>query len=137
MKVIVELAKKPLVWIALYLLYALIMYILDMQSCIFKLLFGIPCPGCGMTRAFVMLFKFQFSEAFNCNAMFVIVIFAGLVLLFRKKKYINRLYKSKAFWISIMLIVLAYYIIRMIYVYPNEPMDYYYFNLINKVRGKI
>lgn len=38
--------------------------------CFFNALFGIPCPGCGMTRAFVNVIKLDFVGAFEMHAMF-------------------------------------------------------------------
>ena len=44
----------------------LILNLLD-TTCIFLYLFNIPCPGCGMTRAFLSLLKFDFKSAFIYN----------------------------------------------------------------------
>ena len=41
--------------------------------CVFKILTGHPCPGCGMTRAFNELFSFHFIEAYRLNPRIVIV----------------------------------------------------------------
>ena len=43
--------------------------ILDIH-CWIKSLFGIPCPGCGMTRAYVRVLHFDFMGAFQYHAMF-------------------------------------------------------------------
>lgn len=36
-----------------------------MIPCLSKKLFGLDCPGCGMQRAFVMLIKGDFADAFH------------------------------------------------------------------------
>ncbi len=61
--------------------------------CPFKLIFGIPCPLCGMTRAFVSLLKLDFSAAFEYNAMvwslpilYLLFLFDGKIF---KNKYAN------------------------------------------------
>ena len=41
--------------------------------CVFKLITGYECPGCGMTRAFSELFQFHFKEALELNPRIVIV----------------------------------------------------------------
>lgn len=54
------------------LLFALIVLIWTIFKfpCVFIGLFNIPCPGCGMTRAFLQFFQFKFVEAFKLNFMF-------------------------------------------------------------------
>ena len=68
------------------------MYFLKI-SCIFKLIFKIPCPGCGMTRAYISLLHFDFAKAFEYNFMFWSVPILFLLYLFDgklfKKKWIN------------------------------------------------
>lgn len=39
-------------------------------SCVFRELFGIQCPGCGMTRAYISLLKFDVLSAFRYHPMF-------------------------------------------------------------------
>ena len=47
-------------------LYVFLYYHISIP-CFFKFLFSIPCPGCGMTRAFYELFIFHFITAFSFN----------------------------------------------------------------------
>lgn len=46
--------------------------------CPFKAITGIPCPGCGMTRAFLELAEGDFVAAFQLNP-FSIPFFLGLI----------------------------------------------------------
>ncbi len=39
-------------------------------SCFILELTGIPCPGCGMTRALIAALQLRFSEAFAWHGMF-------------------------------------------------------------------
>lgn len=52
------------------------------KLCLFKRAFGMPCPGCGMTRAFIFLGHGSIYEAFKMNPnsffAFLIVIFIWL-----------------------------------------------------------
>lgn len=41
-------------------------------DCPFKMLFGIPCPFCGITTAFVNLFRLDFHAAFAANPLFLL-----------------------------------------------------------------
>jgi hypothetical protein len=42
--------------------------------CLFKNLTGKECYGCGMTRAILSAFHFNFENAFQFNKLFVIVL---------------------------------------------------------------
>ncbi len=39
-------------------------------SCIFQSIFGISCPGCGMTRALLAALHLDFKAAFSLHPMF-------------------------------------------------------------------
>ena len=39
--------------------------------CLFKLLTGIPCPACGLTRSFVFVSQFNFLGAITSNILFL------------------------------------------------------------------
>jgi Protein of unknown function (DUF2752) len=41
--------------------------------CLIRSLFGVPCPGCGMTRAISCIFYGHFKRAFQYNKLIVIV----------------------------------------------------------------
>lgn len=47
--------------------------------CPTKLLFGIPCPGCGITRAFNLLLNGEIKEAFMMNPNIFIVVFLIII----------------------------------------------------------
>lgn len=48
--------------------------------CLVKSALGIPCPGCGLTRASVALLRGEFASAFGTHA-FAPVLLAGLAAL--------------------------------------------------------
>jgi hypothetical protein len=48
--------------------------------CPFQRVFGIPCLGCGMTRAFWEMIHLHFGNAFSDNAL-SFLFFPGIVLL--------------------------------------------------------
>ena len=45
--------------------------------CVFKLLFDIPCPGCGLYRAGVMLSQLDFVNALQMNIMLLPLLLVG------------------------------------------------------------
>ncbi|MBN2221358.1 MAG: DUF2752 domain-containing protein [Vallitaleaceae bacterium] len=106
-------------------------------SCVYKNIFGIPCPGCGMTRSYKALLKLDFQQAFYYHPLFFLVPILFLFILvqfclLKKKGKANR-------WIEWILYImvglfLVVYVYRMILFFPHTaPMDFYHEGLIPKV----
>lgn len=81
--------KKLLLIVSLTFLYLLIVYLLHINNitCLYKYFFDIPCPGCGMTRAYLYLLRLDFSSAFSCHPMFWSVPVLYLYILFDGKLF--------------------------------------------------
>jgi len=47
--------------------------------CIFRLIFGIPCPACGLTRAFILISQLRFVDAMRMNILSVPLFLGGIV----------------------------------------------------------
>ena len=64
----------------------IVMHYLDI-TCVFLKIFGILCPGCGMTRAFLSLLKLDFYNAvkYNIVVFFMPYVFMYLLFDFRHK----------------------------------------------------
>jgi len=52
--------------------------------CLYRNIFGIECPGCGITRAVLSLIHLKFSEALTYNKL-VVIVFPVLVYIFLKQ----------------------------------------------------
>lgn len=86
--------------------------------CLFKKLFSIPCPGCGLTRAFKAIINLNFIDAFNYNILgiplFIIMIGIFLIIIFdiiRKTNNLEKLYNkyfSQYYLIIIILIIISW-----------------------------
>ena len=54
--------------------------------CLFQLIFKIPCPGCGMTRAFRALMQFHLGEACSYHIFsipfFLLLVFFHFLLIY-------------------------------------------------------
>lgn len=129
MKKILLFFKKYFILLIL-LLYIVLAYAFNFVSCPIKLITGFPCPGCGITRACMALFKLDFIGAFNYYPCIYILPLLFIIILFKKRPFFEFIYNSKLFWISLILIIITSYILRMIFIYPNEPMTYNENNLI-------
>lgn len=93
------------------------------STCLLKELVGIPCPGCGMTRAYLSLLRLDFKKAFYFHPLFWTIPFIVIMIVFQEISFWNRLYKNKWIWIILIILFITVYIIRMIIYFPNEPMD--------------
>lgn len=94
--------------------------------CYFKTITGLPCPGCGLTRAFISLYKGNMLEAFVYHPLWLLVLLVAFVIFFKKHFSISyKLYNSNFFWVLVVLIFILCYTIRMMLLFPfYEPMTY-------------
>lgn len=84
--------KSPankIIFTCLYLALLFVLYKLG-ASCIFLRFLHFPCPGCGMTRALLSVFKFDFVSAFNYHGMFWSIPLLYLYFLFDGNLFRNK-----------------------------------------------
>lgn len=117
------------VWIGFTLVFGAV--------CPSVLVFGLPCPGCGMSRAAVCLLTGRWQEAMQYNPMAVFWVAAILVFFyFRYVKGSLPGRKPKRFWGAVTLLVLvtvAVYALRMYLYFPGEkPLVYTSGNLLER-----
>ena len=90
------------------------------RTCILRNIVGLPCPTCGMTRAYYALLGGDLHTAFSYHPLFWSVPVIGLLVLF-----IKRLRENKLFWTIVIGIFIVVYIVRMFLYFPDtEPLDY-------------
>lgn len=84
-----------------------------MLSCPSKLLFHMDCPGCGLQRSYISLFKGNFAESFHLYPaavpILIMIGFLSLHLIFK--------FKNGAFWLTSLyifcaIIILVHYIYK-------------------------
>ena len=61
--------RNKLMLCLIYLILAVGLWFSDI-SCFWLATFGVPCPGCGMTRATLAALRLDFQEAFRMHPMF-------------------------------------------------------------------
>ncbi len=79
--------RRVLLAVGILSYYAVMFFIMDRLDigCFYKYFFGIPCPGCGMTRALRCILEFDFIGAFKYNPVifFMPYIFAYIFFDFK------------------------------------------------------
>ncbi len=61
-----------LIGIGVFILAVLLLYVFEIP-CIFKTLFSVPCPACGMTRACFSVLKGDFAAAFEYHSLWLLL----------------------------------------------------------------
>ncbi|MBN2605585.1 MAG: DUF2752 domain-containing protein [Bacilli bacterium] len=123
-------------FIFLYVSYFFIFHYGE-TNCIIKRTFGIPCPGCGMTRALIYLVSFDFKNAFFYHPLVFMMPFIIIVFLYQDTKLFWNLAHSKIAIGMIIALFIIVYIVRMILYFPDtQPMDYFHNPTILKLLWK-
>ncbi|SFC19308.1 Protein of unknown function [Clostridium uliginosum] len=92
----------------------IISHYINQPICIFYRFIGIPCPTCGMTRAFENILKGNLIEALKFHPLFPLIFLFPMFFTKYSKKFI---YILSAIFVSV-------WIIRMFLFFPNiPPMD--------------
>lgn len=113
--------KTKTLGIVLILFLLLLFY-----KCPIQTLTGLPCPGCNMKTSLYYLLQFKFSLSLFYHALLIptIVVFVWIVFNYKNHEQTKKLLMI---WAILMII---YYIYRMIVYFPNNPMMYSKENLI-------
>lgn len=111
------------------------------QLCIFRIFTGLPCPGCGLTRAFILLLQGKILSSLQYHLLLLPVLFtlltaatAFIANFFQKENTVRKgvltfflkLNSSKYFYGTMFILLFLYYIYRMTAFFPDgpEPMTY-------------
>ena len=118
--------------IVIIFIYLAITYFFFGNICPMQILVGIPCPGCGLTRACLSILTWRLKDAWSYNATSFLWISAILYGIW--KRYFSKK-KGKggvttAILVILGLVTMAYYVFRMISIFPQAPMSYFEGNLL-------
>lgn len=115
-----------IIWLILFALYCVLTTKFLGSACPVYLILGIPCPGCGMTRAWISLFSGDITKAFYFHpAFFAAAIIVVCVILSEIKPKLKKSKVITGIYLVLCVAFLAAYIYRMIVFFPNEePINY-------------
>jgi hypothetical protein len=108
--------------------YAVIVWLGGSQTlCVYRNVFGIPCPGCGLTRALGLLIQGEPLRAFALHPLYPLTILCIATILFRSRKPFMQLYHKRAFWTCSIILLVGLWIVRMVIYFPHhEPMTFHH-----------
>ena len=123
--------------ILVLLLFLLVLLEVLGTSCFFASILGIPCPGCGSSRAFLLLLQGQFGQAIRMHPL-ILVSLAILIAVPLFFFWAGQARKKDEDWqpplsprtarillFSLAGLYLLVYLVRMILYFPHEePMCY-------------
>jgi hypothetical protein len=89
--------------------------------CPFKLLTGIPCPGCGMTKSIIFLYKGDIIQSLTYHIFGPLVILFCILSIFvliaeiiTKKEYLHWLYYNSKVAYGLAFVLVSYHFMRLI-----------------------
>ena len=120
---------------AAIVIYDIVVQLLFGEFCPAVIVTGLPCPGCGMTRAVLYFVTGRFSDGLSMNLLGICWIF--LAVYFCLMRYVLGRKPVGVLQVGGCLVVLmiCFYIYRMWFVFPGEsPMCYTEGNLLERTR---
>jgi len=133
-----DIKKNYKIFLVVTVLIGIMVVMLD-KFCLIAKIFGMPCPGCGMSRAVFLMFNGKISESIAMHPvlplLIVFVIYAGIRKYVMNNRAIKDYYRYAVIFSVIMLSV---YIYRMYRYFPDvEPLTFYEENILGNVIEKI
>ena len=120
--------RVPILVIALYEVVQLLFF---HSFCPVRILLGLPCPGCGMTRAAFCLFTGHPAEAMQYHALVIPWVLYVLYRLCFRYVLMKKPRFDKVLLTALCVVTLIYYLYRMCVYYPSsEPMTYHENNIL-------
>ena len=106
----------PLIDIFFLGIISLVLNYFNIRICPFYNLFKIPCPGCGLTRSMLALFRLDIKESINANVLgiplLIFFLIYGILLGLGKESILDKFFKNNkriVISLSLMILGITYY----------------------------
>lgn len=133
--------KKDIVKNVISILTIVLIYMFFLRytqiGCPIRFLFGIPCMGCGMTRAIIALLSMDFEKAIYYHPLVFLVPVIIILICIEDKLVVIRKQLVQKIWIIIIISFFITYLIRLIFsnsVVQINIKDGFIYQVINHLR---
>ena len=112
-----DMKRKRVIKLCVYHLTALLvlLFLMFVYKCPLNHFFGIPCPGCGVSRAYMAVFRLDFVRAFEYHPLFLTV--APVILYVAHRNVFKKRLSDKveiAVLCGLSLLFVALYVYRLL-----------------------
>lgn len=107
--------------ILVFAVYYITVHVVFHAFCPVVLFTGLPCAGCGMTRAFLFLFTGQWERSWRMNPMAIFVLLFLFYCVVMRYVFGKKIKGLKSGTAVLCLCLLAVYGYRMTVLFPNRP----------------
>lgn len=112
--------------------------LLRIPVCPMVLLTGLPCPGCGMTRAAVLFFQGHWLAAWRMHPFFYVLLALAAAAAFSRYVLGRGAAQMKAAAVVFLVLAVVFYGYRMARDFPDrEPMVYFSHNGLRLCRAVV
>lgn len=128
-----DIKNNAVAFIVIFVVWATVSFVFH-RFCPMVFLCGLPCPGCGMTRAFWSLVTLHPIRAFEYNPSYP--LWLGMMIAFVVQRYVRGgdVKKLQIPLFVVCLLTVLIYVWRMTHCFPGtEPMVYTHDNLVSTV----
>lgn len=113
---------KEYKWLGLVLaVYYLLMEFIFSAFCPLVIITGFPCPGCGITRAFLCVLTGQFARAWYINPLIYGVILTALYAGVQRYLLGRKVRGFRKILCVLAILMIVVYIYRMYRYFPHRP----------------
>lgn len=97
---------------------------------------GLPCPGCGVTRATLCLMTGRWQQAWQLNPMVFPIVFAAVYFVWNRYLLGRKAMGIKAIAIFLLAALVVVYGVRMYLYFPNRvPYIYVEDNMLERLHS--